>query len=117
MHGMLAHSVTVGKFHLNCMYVCDVFSNDLTSIKSVTEWDMCKSQPIATLQDTYETGQVSLAGLFSTTVKDAGFAQWKHVQGEINAMHKLTATTMAYLAFLHATSRAFTTTVATLHPH
>ena len=50
---------------------------------------MHKSQPIAALQNTYETGQVSLAGLFSTTVKDAGFAQWKHVQGEVNATHKL----------------------------
>ena len=50
---------------------------------------MCKPEPVAALRNTYETGQVSLTGLFSTTVRDAGFAQWKHVQGEVNAMHKL----------------------------
>ena len=32
---------------------------------------------------------VQLCGLFSTTVKDAGVSQWHHIQGEINAIHKL----------------------------
>ena len=50
---------------------------------------MGQPQAIAALQDTYETVQELLAGLFSTTVKDAGFAQWKHVQGEVNATYKL----------------------------
>ena len=97
-------------------HVGDVFSGDLTCTKPVTEWDMCKPQPIATLQNTYETGQVSLAGLLKD-VKDAGFAQ--HVQGEVRLMPHttLTITMMACLDFLHATSRAFKTTAATLHPH
>ena len=37
---------------------------------------MHKPRPIAALQNTYETGQVSLA-------------QWNHVQGEVNDTHKL----------------------------
>ena len=37
---------------------------------------ICTSKPIAALQNTYETGQVSLA-------------QWNHVQGEVNDTHKL----------------------------
>ena len=69
--------------------VGDVFSSDPTDLKTVVEWDMQKPEPVAALRNTYETGQVSLAGLFSTAVRDAGFAQWKHVQGEVNAIHKL----------------------------
>ena len=71
------------------LHVGNVFSGDLTCIKPVAEWDMRKPQPITALQNTNETGQVSLGRLFSTTVKDAGFSQWKHVQGEVNATHKL----------------------------
>ena len=70
-------------------HVGDVFTSDPTDLKTVVEWDMQKPEPVAALRNTYETGQVSLAGLFSTAVRDAGFAQWKHVQGEVNAIHKL----------------------------
>ncbi len=71
------------------MHAGHVFDSDITDIKPVVEWDMQKPQPVAALRNRYEIGQVSLAGLFSTTVKDAGFSQWKHVQGEVNAIHKL----------------------------
>ena len=30
-----------------------------------------------------------MCGLFTTTVKDAGVSQWHHIQGEVNAIHKL----------------------------
>ena len=72
-------------------HVGDVFSSDPTDLKPVIEWDMQKPEPVAALMQKhiYETGQVSLAGLFSTAVRDAGFARWKHVQGEVNAIHKL----------------------------
>ena len=33
--------------------------------------------------------QVALCGLFSTTVKDAKQHKWRHMQGEINSLHKL----------------------------
>jgi len=37
----------------------------------------------------YEHCQVALCGIFSTTVKDAKKHHWHHVQGEVNALHKL----------------------------
>ena len=89
-------------------HVGDVFSSDPTNLKPVvdSEWDMQKPEPVAAVRNTYVTEQVSvsLAGLFSTAVRDAGFAQWKHVQGEVNAIHitSLTGTTMGFLASLHA---------------
>ena len=54
-------------------HVGDVFSSDPTKPKPVVEWDMQKPEPVAALRSTYETGQVSQAGLFSTAVRDAGF--------------------------------------------
>ena len=71
------------------LHVGDIYTSHSAHLKSVLEWDMHKPDPVAALRNTYETGQVSLAGLFSTAVRDAGFAQWKHVQGEVNAIHKL----------------------------
>lgn len=46
-------------------------------------------EEISTLHNQYEIGQVSLCGLFSTTVKDADPSAFHHMQGEINALHKL----------------------------
>ena len=37
----------------------------------------------------YEHNNVSLCTTFSTTVRDAGFSVWHHVQGEVNTTHKL----------------------------
>ncbi len=69
------------------MHVRLVFDSNITDIKPVREWDVRKPQPVAALTNRYETGQVSLLGLFSTSVKDAGFAQWKHIQVEVSAIH------------------------------
>jgi len=85
--GTVVLTVILTKSHWNSMLV--MYSVDPTNLKPVVEWDMQKPEPVAALRNTYETGQVSLAGLFSTAVRDAGFAQWKHVQGEVNAIHKL----------------------------
>ena len=81
---------------------------------------MQKPEPVAAVRNTYVTEQVwvSLAGRFSTAVRDAGFAQWKHVQGEVNAIHitSLTGTTMGFLASLHAKRRALLLAVITHKP-
>ena len=44
---------------------------------------------VANLANRYERGQVSLCGLFSTTVKDAEMSRFSHVQGEVNSLGKL----------------------------
>ena len=66
------------QIHLE-FHVGDVFSSDPTDLKPVVEWDMQKPESVASLRNTYETGQVSLAGLFSMAVRDAGFTQWKYI--------------------------------------
>ena len=50
--------------------VGDVLEESNT-MKTVKLWDMRKPQPIAQLSNRYETGHVSLCGLFSTTIKKA----------------------------------------------
>ena len=58
-------------------------------LKPVRLWDMQKPQPIAELCNRYETSQVSLCGLFSSTVKKATVLQYQHIVGEVNSITKL----------------------------
>ena len=69
-------------------YVGKVMSYD-GDLLPVQEWEMKRPSVLAALNNQYERGKVGLCGLFSTTVKDAGVSQWHHIQGEINAIHKL----------------------------
>ena len=58
------------------LYVGDVLDTSCSmSTKPVKLWNMKKPDPIAQLSNRYETGQVSLCGLFSTTVKKASVSQ------------------------------------------
>ena len=66
-----------------------VFGESESDVKPVAEWDMAIPKPIKALCNKYETGQVSLCGLFSDTVKKATMSQYHHIQGEINAIKKL----------------------------
>ena len=68
-------------------HVGKVKEND--KILSVDKWDMAYPNEITNLKNQVERGQVALCGLFSTVVKDAKMHQWRHVQGEINSLHKL----------------------------
>ena len=56
---------------------------------TITEWDMAYPSEVAILKSEAEKCQVALCGIFSTTVKDAKKHQWRHIQGEVNALHKL----------------------------
>ena len=56
---------------------------------NTTEWDMFYPPEITSLKSEAEKCQVALCGIFSTTVKDAKMHQWRHIQGEVNALHKL----------------------------
>ena len=58
-------------------------------ILPVHMWDMTCPKDILALENQTECCQVALCGLFSTTVKDAKQHQWRHMQGEINSLHKL----------------------------
>ena len=60
-----------------------------SDVKSVDEWDMSFPADIQALPNQYERGQVSLCGLFSSTVREAGMSQYRHLQGEVNAIKKL----------------------------
>ena len=64
----------------------DIFRDG--ELKPVTEWDMHQPETLAVLRNRFETTQTALCGLFSTTVKHAGYSQWRHVQGEVNAVQK-----------------------------
>ena len=44
---------------------------------------------ITSLKSEVERCQVALCEIFSTTVKDAKKHQWRRIQGEVNALHKL----------------------------
>lgn len=89
----------------------DQYVGDVTSangeLKPVSEWSMEKPQPVAALQNRYETGQVALCGLFSTTVKEANVWQWKHVQGEVNSIHKLDRHYYGLFGFLACKETSF----------
>ena len=58
-------------------------------VKSVGEWDMSFPTEVQSLANQYECGQMSLCGLFSSTVKEASMTQYGHLQGEVNAITKL----------------------------
>ena len=62
---------------------------DDNSSLPVTEWEMVYPSCLTALANQYERSQIALCALFSTTVKDAKQHQWKHVQGEVNSLHKL----------------------------
>ena len=71
------------------MHVGSVFGDSESDVKPVSEWDMSIPGPVKALCDKYETGQVSLCGLFSDTVKKASMSQYRHLQGEVNVIKKL----------------------------
>ena len=72
------------------LYVGDVLDPlERMSMKPVKLWDMTRPRPIAELRNRYETGHVSLCGLFSTTVKKASVSQYQHTIGEVNSITKL----------------------------
>ena len=56
---------------------------------STTEWDMIYPSEVTCLKSEAEKYQVALCGIFSTTIRDAKMHQWRHIQGEVNALHKL----------------------------
>ena len=66
-------------------HVGHVFDASPPNFLPVPEWDLAKPQPIAALQNRFELSQAGLCSLFSTTVREAGFARFKHIQGEVNA--------------------------------
>ena len=55
----------------------------------IQNWDMTFPEVILNLKNPIEQCQVALCGIFSTTVKDAKKHQWRHIQGEVNSLHKL----------------------------
>ena len=59
-----------------------------------------KPKPIADLRNKYETGHVSLCGLFSTTVKKASIYQYHHATSEVNSITKLDRHFHGTLGFL-----------------
>ena len=60
------------------------------AIKPCTlEWDMVYPSQVMCLKTVFEKCQVSLCGIFSITIKDAKRHQWRHIQGEVNALHNL----------------------------
>ena len=59
------------------------------NVKPVNEWEMSFPTEIQALANQYERGQTSLCGLFSSTVKEASMCQYRHVQGDVNAITKL----------------------------
>ena len=84
------------------LYVCSVCSSyknptelnlkfhvGKTPSLTVTDWDMVYPAEITSLKSEGEKCQVALCGIFSTTIKDAKKHQWRHILGEVNALHKL----------------------------
>ena len=60
-----------------------------TNKSSTLEWDMAYPSQVMCLKTEFEKCQVALCGIFSATVKDAKRHQWRHIQGEVNTLHKL----------------------------
>ena len=88
------------KEHLYCCPYCK--SNQIPSdqhvghildaslnAKSVDQWDMSFQVEVKSLANQYERDQMSLCGLFSSTVREASMTQYRHLQGEVNAITKL----------------------------
>ena len=55
------------------------------NVKPINEWDMSFPTEIHSLANQYERGQISICGLFSSTVR----TQYRHFQGEVNAITRL----------------------------
>lgn len=68
--------------------VGDVFDIK-NNLKPVPLWDMSQPTCLKRLRNVYERNQITLCTMFCTTVKDASFSEWRHVQGEVNTTHKL----------------------------
>ena len=66
----------------------------------INKWDMAYLNKILSLQTQIECGQIALCGLFSTVVEDAKKHQWRHVQGEVNALHKLDKHCYKFFGFM-----------------
>ena len=60
-----------------------------TNKSSTLEWNMAYPPQVMCLKTEFEKCQVALCGIFSTTVKGAKRHQWRHIQGEVNTLHKL----------------------------
>ena len=80
--------------HVGC-----VFDPSL-NMKPINEWDMSFPVQIQSLANQYERGQISLCGLFSSTVREASMTQYRHLQGEVNAITKLDKHYHGLLGFL-----------------
>ena len=65
------------------------FHVGITEKSNTSEWNMVYPSELTSLKSEVERCQVALCGIFSTTVKDAKKHQWRHIQGEVNALHKL----------------------------
>ena len=59
------------------------------NVKPIDKWDMNFPMEIHSLANQYERGQISICGLFSSTVREASMTQYRHFQGEINAITRL----------------------------
>ena len=57
--------------------------------KTVDEWDMSFPVEVQSPANQDKRGQMSLCGLFSSTVREASMTQYRHLQGEVNAITKL----------------------------
>ena len=62
--------------HVGC--VLDPSAN----VKPVDEWDMTFPTEVQSLANQYECGQMSLCGLFSSTVREASMTQYRHHRGK-----------------------------------
>ena len=49
--------------------------------KPIDDWDMSFPVEVQSLANQYERGQMSLCGLFSSTVREASMTQYRHIQG------------------------------------
>ena len=74
---------------LSVVFHVGMVTDDSSATLPVTEWEMVYPSCLTALANQYELSQIALCALFSTTVKDAKQHQWKHVQGEVNSLHKL----------------------------
>ena len=83
------YSCSVCKSFKNSAEYIVTFHIGKTNTVSTIEWDMAYPPEVTCLKTEVEKCQVALCGIFSTTIKDAKKHQWHHIQGEVNALHKL----------------------------
>ena len=75
-------------FHpISLLDVCILDSS--LNVKPINEWDMSFTSEIQSLANQYERGQMSAYDLFSSTVREASMTQYRHFQGEVNAVTKV----------------------------